>query len=502
VRPRRILAVAWRDLRLVHAGRGWYRLPMIALGLLLPAGGVPLRLPARAQEEVPRVAGEIPAALADHLRSDPGARATLHGVDPVVVSAAAVPRDLRAVLDTLPGPRVEPVPALARRALPGRTLIVALLAISLLTGPLSESLPGERNSRTLEGLLSAALSRGELVAGKWLAWTGYGSALAGLSVLTGLLSGALNVGIWPLALPAVVAVAAALGLWLVRGAADEVAGAGVPMRVLPAVALGLGGLSWWLSADHPALAALVPMGGALAVASGVLGSPSALPLSLAGSALLTAPLLVGVTRALERTGVAPPQRSRAWIAVALTPPLCWLPLAGPGLWAVAGNPNLILPPEAGWRAAGALTLAAGTVLIARDGWTSLGPGGPRAAAVGLGAGLGLGLGLAVLARLGLTLPWPATLAPLGARLSADPSADPLTLLLWVAGSSLLFRSALPRRAGWPASILAFVLAASPLRPLEGTLMGCGLAWLAARYGLLPSALAQLAALLLAARLGA
>lgn len=503
MRPRRILAVAWRDLRLVHAGRGWYRLPSVALGLLLPAGGLPLRLPVPTHEARPAVSGELPDELADALRRDPDARVVMHGGAPIRVSAPAIPRDLRAVLDRLPGPTVLPVKAPARRPLPGRTLIVALLAISLLTGPLSESLPGERNSRTLEGLLSAAISRGELVLGKWLAWTTYGGALAGLSVLTGMLSSALKPGIWPLALPAVVGVAAALGLWLVRGAADEVAGAGVPMRVLPAVALALGALSWWLSADHPALAALIPLGGALGVASGVLGGSMALLLALAGSALLIVPLLAAVTRSLEQTGVAPAQGSSAWILAVLAPPLCWLPIAGPGLWAVAGNPNLILPVEAGLRAAGAMALAAGAVSIARDGAISPRLGDLRGAAIGLGAGIALGLGLAVLGRAGLTLPTPSALAPLADRLLARPgSSDPLTLLLWLTGTTLLFRVALPARAGWPASILAFALAFSPLRPLEGLLLGGGLAWVTTRAGLLPSALAQFLALLLAARLAA
>lgn len=500
MRPARILAIALRDLRIVHAGKGWYRLPLLALGLLLPAGGLPLRLEAPARERVATVSGEVPEQLQGQLQVTPDARVRLAGVDPVVVQAAAIPDALRAALDTLPGPQVTLTEAAPSRRLPGRSLIVALLAISLLTGPLSESLPGERSGRTLEVLLSAAVRRSELTLGKWLCWTGYGGGLALLAALGGILSGAQAPGLWPLALPIVVGTATALGFWLVRGAADEVAGAGVPMRVLPAAALGLGGLAWLISGAHPHLAAALPMGGALLVASGVLQGWGALALSALGSGLWIAGLLWAVSAALDQGGAQRPDRLRALGPALLAPPLCWLPLAGPGLWAVAGNPNMALPEGAGRIAAGGMCAAMGLVLIARDGRWPMGAGSLRGAGLGLGLGAAVGLLLAGLAPLGLVIPTAPWFAPLATRLLEAPlAAGPAALLLWALGASLLFFAALPARVGWPAAVLIYTLAATPLSPLDGLLLGSALAWAAHRWGLLPAVCAQIAALVVVAQ---
>lgn len=495
-----MLAVARRDLAIVHAGRGWWRLPALALGLLLPAGGMPIGLERAPAAGLPVVAGEPPEALRGQVQVAPNARARLEGAAPVVVHAAAVSAPLRAALDTLPGPRVRPVSLDPPRRLPGRSLVVALLAISLLTGPLSESLPGERSGRTLEVLLSASLRRSELVLGKWLCWTLYGGGLALLAAAGGMASGVQAPGLWPLALPIVAGSAVALGFWLVRGAADEVAGAGVPMRVLPAAALILGGLGWAISGAHPALAALVPMGGALLVASGVLVGPGMLALAALGSGLAIAALLLAVARALDGGGRSRPDRARTWGPALLAPPLVWLPVAGPGLWAVAGNPNLALPEGAGVAAAGALAAALAAVLLARDGELGARIGGARGAALGALAGLALGALLRGIQASGLQIPASGALAPLLERLAQSPAeAGPLALGAWVLGQTLLFRAALPARLGWPASILLFTLAAHPLDPLGGLALGLGLAALARREGLTAAGLAQLVALLVAGR---
>lgn len=375
MRIRRILAIAWRDLRLVHAGRGWWRLPALALGLLLPAGGLPLRLSPPSVERAAVVAGEVPEQLQGQVQVSPDARVTLRGQDPVTVRAASVSPALREALDTLPGPQVRLVETAPIRRLPGRSLIVALLAISMLTGPLSESLPGERSAKTMEVLLSASVRRSELTLGKWLCWTLYGGGLGLLAALGGILSGAQQPGLWPLGLPLVVGCSAALGLWLVRGASDEVAGAGVPMRVLPAAALGLGGLAWLISGAHPALAALMPLGGALLVASDVLTGPGAFGLALLGSLPWVGLLLAGVARSLDLGALSRPERARGLGPALLAAPLCWLPVAGPGLWAVAGNPNMDLPAGAGVAAAGALMLCLGAVLLARSPGPTLRLGG-------------------------------------------------------------------------------------------------------------------------------
>ncbi|MDG1482481.1 MAG: hypothetical protein P8R54_23020, partial [Myxococcota bacterium] len=178
IRPRALGVVAWRDLRRVLAGR---RLGFIGLSLamLLPVGAIPLQAPQQRAPEIPAVQGEIPAALEGELLRSESASVRLSGSEPITVQASTIPGGLRRVLNTLEEePSVTRVMWRPELTLPGRNLLVALLAISLLTGPLAESLPGEREEGTLETLLAAALSRGEVVGGKWLAWTTAASTMA------------------------------------------------------------------------------------------------------------------------------------------------------------------------------------------------------------------------------------------------------------------------------------------------------------------------------------
>ena len=72
---------------------------------------------------------------------------------------------LRAVQDA-PAVRVENIPR--DFAFPGRTMLFAMVSASTLTGAVANSIGGERSRKTLVVLLSAAISRAEIVAGKAL----------------------------------------------------------------------------------------------------------------------------------------------------------------------------------------------------------------------------------------------------------------------------------------------------------------------------------------------
>ena len=494
MRPSRVFAVAVRDLRQVHAGRRWYRLPLLALGLLLPVGGI--RLPSAAEIlDIPvadaagpvRVDGEIPPALASRLELAPGAMVTVRDGDPVVVEARAISARLRAALDTLPGePRVEVLHEVPAVRYPGRSLLVAVLAISLLTGPLAESIPGERSRGTLEVLLSAALSRGELVAGKILAWTLFGTAVAGLAAAGGALSGVQTAGAWMLALPLAIATAVAFGLWLVRGAADVVGGAVVPMRVLPPAAMGMAGLSYAISSVHPALAGAVPLGGPLLVVGEVLEGPGPLLGALVGTAAAVTALGWGIAREVDQAGRARRPWPAGLGAAVLAAGVWWLAVAGPGVWAVAGNPDLSLPEDASLAAGGMLAGLLGLVIAARDGRV---PG--RWA--GLGHTLAGVVPGALLAGLARVLPPPAApdgLASFAARLNEALAPTDLASGLCAAlGTALLFRGVLQDRLGlWTALVWTAIVA--PFHPALGLASGLILAITARRLGLGAAMIAQ------------
>ena len=487
MRAARVWAVAWRDLRLVHAGKAWFRLPLLALGLLLPAGAWPIHLDRAPTVTEASAAGEIPVALQDRIRLDLTSRATLAGSDPVVVTAAGLSAPLRTALDALPGPRVELARAPRRRPLPGRSLLVALLAISLLTGPLAESLPGERGAGTLEVLLSASVTRAELVGGKWLAWTVYGGVLATIAAISGMISGAAAPGLWPLALPLVVGVSAAVGLWLVRGAADVVSGAAVPMRVLPMLAVGTGLVAWAVAGASPILGAAVPMGGALLVASGAITGLGALLAAALASAVAVAGLLWSAARVIDQGGVARAGRGADLGGGLLGVGVIWLAVAGPGLWAVAGNPNLELPRGASIAAGGVSAALLAAVWLARGRGLSLPWGDRRGALEGAAWGLGLGLILAALDALPIQVQGPLWMAPLRERLLTSPvEGGGLALAAAVVGQTLLFRGVLLDRLGLAASVALGVLAASPFDPAQGALAGLALAGVARRRGVLPA----------------
>lgn len=488
MRAGRVWAVAWRDLATVHAGRSRWGLPLLALGLLLPVGAVPLELsiPRPDAQAALHVAGEIPAALQERLVADPQAPVRLEGAAPVRVVARSLPSGLRAALDTLGGPvvRVQTTPLALK--LPGRSLLVALLAISLLTGPLAESLPGERSRGTLEVLLTAAISRIELVTGKWLAWTLWGGAASVLAAVGGMMSGAQAPGLWPLALPLVSGTAVALGLWLVRGAADVVGGAAIPMRVVPAIAIGLAGLAWGLSAVDPLLGAAVPLGGALLVAGAVITGPAALVAAALGSGLATAWLLRRTASDIETSA----QASRAGVgAVVLAVAGLWgLAVAGPGVWAIAGNAAFDAPVQAGLLAGGACLSGLAAVVCARDAvWPAVGAW--RGWVVGL-------VGAALLwggSRLSAGWTWDAgPMAPMVERLAMGlGGASGAGMLAVALGQEWVFRDLLRRRVGEGWALMAWVLVVGLANPILGLWSGIVLTGLARRWGLGAAVVASL-----------
>lgn len=496
-RPDRILAIARRDVEIVTAGRGRWRLLLLAAGLLLPLGAIPVGLPeanTSAQAGVRLGPGLDPAVgLALLPLVDADAARTLAGTPPRL-SADSVPASLRQALDTHTGaPTIEVRLTAAgdRLPLPGRMLLAVLVAVSLLTGPLAESLPGERSRGTLDVLLTASVHRGEIVLGKWLAWTSAASLAAILAGVGGLATGALQPGPWPLGVVAAVAVTVAIGLWLLRGVGDVVAGATAPMRVIPVVATGLAGLAWAIGPQG----ALVPLGGALLVAGDSLRAPLPVAQAIAGSALATAALLAATTRALSRESAGAMRGRRDWGLAAAAALAWWLPVAGPTVWAFAGNDRLIPDPNQAWRTGGLLCLLLAAVAAARLPatppldplsrlWSRL-PGGWAPTAV-LAVMLAVAVGLTVLT----TAPGAGTLNALS-NLPQPEGGGWLALGLAVIGQEALFRGALPRQIGALPALLIWVVVVGPGDPAAALGLGLLLLALAARVGWAKTALLRL-----------
>ncbi|MCO4743545.1 MAG: ABC transporter permease subunit, partial [Proteobacteria bacterium] len=487
MRLRPILAIAMRDLRMEL--RGWRGLMFgaITAGLLMPAAAVPIRPQdagvTLAEPQAPRVSGALPEGFQGEVEVVEKARTRLKTTeDGRTVVSGPVPPALRHGLDKLDP---KPVTVQIRTAplhLPGRTLLLALISSSVMMGALSESLAGERARRTLSTLLAAAVSKGEITVGKWLAWTGYGAGAACLSALIAILSGSVEPGAWLLPLPWVPATTVALGLYLVRRAKDVVAGATISLRVLPAVLMSAGIAAWMLGRIHPLLGSAVPLGGALLTA-GSTWPGWAPPLVATLSTCLTTAFLLQRTAAdlsddpTRETARSPMAELVVMSSIAAA---AWLaPILGPQLWALAGNATLTdsLSRPAGALAGGVgLTLLAG-LRIARDAddyaWlrpsTSWWPALPAAAAVAAGV-----------ASRGLA-PVPLRPALAAAQTRLGDALQPELLLPLVAvviGQELVFRGFLQRAVGPWVALGAFVLTISPLDPLHGLGVGLPLAVLA------------------------
>ena len=503
IRPSRVFAIARRDLKVVLAGKGSWRLGLTALALLLPAGAMPLP-EFKTPLEIAQAAGEIPPALADRIERNPRFGLRMEGEDPVLVHTSRVPPPLREVLDTLPGePKVRFELRATEFPVPQRGLLLALLSLSLLTGPLTESLAGERSRKTLLSLLTASISRGELALGKWLAWAGVSSVMTLAVALSGRVTGAMPLGLWCLGLPLASGMAAALGLWLGRDAEDEVDGAARTLRALPVIALGLFGAAYGLNMLSPGLGAVVPLGGALLLAGGLITGVVPVLGAVLGTGLGVGALTWSVARALDAEGDPRPTPALSELShLGVGAAVWWLPVAGPAAWALAGNPDLgqSLSPAAGVAVGGALFGLYALVEALRRHWSlaellNLPAEGVRSLYFPRAALVGVALSLSAAATAALPFPDNGWLYAIRLRLSAglDPGwAGWIPAVLAVAGQELMFRGLLQRAVGPARAGLFFVLVCAPLDPLRGAAAAAALALLAQRGGVPLALLARLA----------
>ncbi len=312
LRPRVLWAIARRDILRVRGGqqhRGRLRSIGVA-GLLLGAAALvpgPGGPPEAGAPTVPAVVGvgALPPALDGKVRAVPQSPVTLHTMDgqPVRVVARGVGPRLRAALDELPGPTVRrEVVGQAPEAPPFlRNLLIVLIAASLLTGPLAESLPGERAQHTWETLRAASVRTAEICAGKWLAWTGAALAGTGMALLVGIVRGSITLDVALLGLPLALGQTVALGLWLVAPSTDQAGAATVPVRVIPLAVVFAGVAAWMLAPSG--VAGLVPLGGALLLAAGG-EADLLLPGALVSTALTCGALLFGAARRCENSSAA------------------------------------------------------------------------------------------------------------------------------------------------------------------------------------------------------
>ncbi|MEL6341963.1 MAG: hypothetical protein AAFV53_02445 [Myxococcota bacterium] len=491
LRPRVLAMVGWRDIRRVLAGRRRFGLPALGLLLLLPAGALPVGNPlasaprptAAAAPVAPRVQGDVPEVLGDTVVSDPDARVRVSGASPLIVEAESLSGRLRAALAPLDG-EVVAVETRTYRApirLPGRGLLVALIAISLLTGPLAESLPGEREERTLETLMSAAISREELIGGKWLAWTVAAGMTAVLSNAVGVLTGTVTVGAWALGVPLALAVSVASGLWLVSQARDIIGGAAAPMRVIPSVAVMLFGIAWGFSQWHPLLGAGLPLGGALLLAGGILDDAGSILVCTISSLAAALALLWATARAISRPAAQTPPQRLTLILGALV--AWWLPMLGPGVWAVL-DPRLQIDVERGLFAGGILL-----ALLAASDWAQQTRPRPlrRPDGFALLWGAAIGGGLALIKDV---LPVLSVNGLFADRIRAQPT-QLWAIVAAVLGQELIFRWILPGRLGPVIAGICWVIIVTPLNPLLGILSGIGLWWVSRQHGLASAILAAL-----------
>lgn len=497
MRPGPVFAIALRDLRSELKGKAGLGLPIISLVLLLPIaliGQAP-----EAFQSIP-VRGDVPDVIAELPGVQIGNRGTgFRTVDGVIMAFDyRIPPSIRTALDA-GHPVVEVEQLHPPTRIPGRTLLLALVTASTLTGSVATSIGGERARHTLQALLSAAVTRLEIVVGKWLAWTAFGTAGALVASAAAVVSGRSEPGSWLLAMPIVPGLTVALGLWLVRRTEDVVAGTSVSLRVMPAVLGASGLLAWILSSFSDLGAALVPLGGALMVAGDLWGgAPFPTFVALSTSVLMTAVLLVLTARDLEER----PRRGETaglepWRAVpdALLVGALWASmLPGPVLWGWAGNPQMteLLSPHRGLVAGAAMLGVMAVVRTVRE----LSP--DRLPSLGRPSGEAPVAGLVVYAAWWLPTwsfdnPW-IQLASDRLELGLYPTGA--ALLLVVASQELWFRGWLQKRAGWIATALAWTVAIAPLHPLAGLVSGFTLGWVA-RKGLVNAVLARLFAVLAA-----
>lgn len=526
MRIRRLLAVSRYETRNHMTGRQALRLLAVSAVLLLPAAAVPtpkLAMPEFGRSsELPlpvdefewgagpppppkvMVRGAIPPELESRLVLSEYSPFEIRGQDPVVVIAEDVSPTLRAALETIDGPVQLEVKRFENPlALPGRSLLIAILAVSLLTGPLAESLPGERARRTLEVLLTAGISRGELIGGKWLAWTISASTTAGLSSALACWRGVQEPGWWLLGLPLFIASAIAFGLWLVRLVDDVVGGSAAPMRILPVAATATAALAVIVAQVSPVAAAAVPLGGPLLVASDVYRSVPQVISSVLGTIVFVTAMLMRTGSELDRVDTtSSPTRWGAVGLCAVAIVLWWLTVGGTGIWGSAGNTELVRGLPHSMLVGGLALISCAVVAMAREFRT--GPVLPERASPPL---VSVVVTLAVAAALAASGPIPAV--------DASSAGEGVTLMLerlregalpagmttsgWIAaggiasifGQAILFRGVVATRAGWMAASLLWCLAVCPWTPWSVLSASFALGALAAGHGFVAALAAQL-----------
>ena len=509
-RPSRVFAIARRDVAQTIQGRRGLTLTAVTALLLLPASSVPINLPTEPPEPArTEVHGDVPEevlVLPTIVASSPGEakmQFTRDSSGQLVVQAGSIPASVRDALDgDTPALTVER--SIPNFPLPGRTALLALISASVLTGGISESIGGERSRKTLQVMLAAAVTRTELVIGKWLAWTGYAAVAAYLAAAVSIITGRASFGWWLLPLPMVAAGTVALGLFLVRHTSDVVSGAAVSLRVLPALLTVTGLVSLYFADISPIASAALPVGGAL-LASGSTWPGWVTPVVATLSTTAFCAVLLARTAAdLERPAPPPAtwvRRAREALIVTALAALCWwLPVVAPLLWGAAGNPGLTerLPTLPGV-VAGGLGLLAMVVLYmgrTRDPQQDVGltgaPAGSWVAAVGVGG---------LLAGLWSVPVWAPT-APTELLIAADGRLDAALMprhlvvaLVALVGQELVFRGWLHRSAGPVAASFAFCLVLAPFDPIRGMAMATSLAVLTAlsRNSVGPAILARVVA---------
>jgi len=498
MRPDRVIAIAQRDLAQELKGRRGWVLPAIMAGLLLPVSGAPLPSVQRGMQ-APRVtvSGEVPPEVValEEVELIPEGGSLLFSRapgGPLVLSGSSIPAAVRDTLDAgEPTVTLHPVTRTIR--VPNRSLLFALISASTLTGAISASIAGERTHRTLGTLLTAAITRAELVAGKVMAWGGLGALTSLIAAAVSIALGRLEAGWWLLPLPTVSIATVALGLFLVRRASDLVGGTTVTLRVLPAVLAGTGIASTLVGMSYPVVGAAIPLGGALLTAGSTWGgSPSLAILSAASTLALTGVCLFFTARDLEEH----PGRSgrQPWSAAVLGATLMagalwWIPFGMPTLWGVAGNTTLAtqLPIRAS-AIAGLLGLG---LMIgvqasrARDPIVALSLHRPRTPLWGWIAVVGVALACAAASSQLLPLPESPALARVRLRLADGLLplwAGPTWVILSILVHELLFRGWIQRIGGPVVSVLAWTAVMTPLDPLHGLLTGSLLAALTVRAG--------------------
>ena len=420
----------------------------------------------------------------------------------LIDGAPSSPPSIREILDEgAPAVVVERTPR--GYVLPSRTALLSLISASTLTGAVSASIGGERSRKTLGVLLAAAITRAEIVLGKWLAWGGFGAAAALLGAVAAVVTGRVELG--------VVDRAAAdrppsppspSGCGSSAAPATSWPAAATALRVLPAALSLLGRhLVGARGTTPPGSAPSSPSAAACSPPRRHLARPRAAPCSPPPPRWRSRRVMLGgAIRDLDETPDRNPQTDATLFALAigaLAVAAWWLPTATPALWARRRQPPHRRGPR---REPGHRRRRRPAVHPVRsDRPSAPPPASAKPLALGRPTAAGLALALpagAVLAAIGLVagfvcLPW--SMAPSS---SASPRRFTPRLRSSRSGAivadELVFRGWLAARAGAVRAAIVWTVVKAPFDPLMGLGTGAVCGWLAVRTGSpVPSMIARL-----------